>query len=98
MQRRAIGRDPGLTARMAVALVLLACTYVGLVAGCVLLIAYRSQYAVWWLVALVAIGTSLGARYRSGGRTILEALGATVAPTQRDDALSGTVDRLAALA
>jgi heat shock protein HtpX len=98
MQRRAIGRDPGLTARMAIALVLLACTYVGLIVGCALLIAYRSQYAVWWIVALVAIGTSLATRYRSGGRAILDALGATVAPTTRDGTLSGTVERLAVLA
>jgi heat shock protein HtpX len=98
MQRRAIGRDPGLTARMAIALLLLACTYVGLVVGCALLIAYQSQYIVWWIVALLAIGTSLATRYRNGGRAILEALGATVTPTKRDGSLNGIVERLAALA
>ena len=83
---------------MAVALLLLACTYAGLVAGCAFLIAYKPHYFVWWVVALVAIGTSLATRYRDGGRAILQALGTDVAPTERESALRGTVQRLAALA
>ncbi len=98
MQRQALGRDVGLTARMALALVLLAGTYVGIGVGCAFLIAYRPRYEVWWLVALAAIGTSLATRYRSGGRAILQALGVTVTPANRESALRGTVDRLAALA
>jgi heat shock protein HtpX len=83
---------------MAVALVLLAGTYLALVGGCAFLIAYRPQYAVWWLVALIAIGTSLATRYRSGGRAILQALDATLAPPKSESALRGIVERLAALA
>jgi heat shock protein HtpX len=83
---------------MAVALLLLACTYVSLVGGCALLIAYRPNYAVWWVVALIAIGTSLATRYRSGGRAILQALDATLAPPKGESALRGIVERLAALA
>ena len=71
--------------RMAVALVLLACTYLGLIAGCAFLIAYRPQYVWWWLAAFAAIGISIATRYRNGGRTILESLGVTVAPTTRDE-------------
>src|SRR5260370_16145199 len=96
MQRRALGRDVGLTARMTLALVLLAGTYVGIIVGCGFLIAYRPRYEVWWAVALAAIGTSVATRYRSGGRAILRGLGATGTPASRQDALRATVDRLAA--
>ena len=98
MQRRALGRDVGRTARMALALALLACTYVGIVVGCAFLIEYRPRYEVWWVVAVVAIGTSLATRYRSGGRAIIQALGATVAPAKPERGLRGIVERLAALA
>jgi heat shock protein HtpX len=98
MQRRPLGRDVGLTARMTLALVLLAGTYVGIIVGCGFLIAYRPRYEVWWLVALVAIGTSVATRYRNGGRVVLQGLGATITAASHESALRGTVNRLAALA
>jgi len=98
MQRQALGRDPGLTTRMAVALVLLACTYLGLVAGCAFLIGYRAQYVWWWLAAFAAIAISLSTRYRNGGRTILESLGVAIAPATRGSGLGDVIERLAALA
>jgi heat shock protein HtpX len=98
MRRRALGRDVGLTARMAGALFALALTYAGIVAGCGFLIAYRPRYMWLWALALAAIATSLAARYRGGGDGILRALGMEVDALDRDDALRGIVGRLAALA
>jgi heat shock protein HtpX len=98
MQRRALGRDLGLSCRMAIALVLLLASYLAIVALVVFLIAYRPSY--WWLWGLagVALAVALGNRYRGGGEAILRSLGAETMPLEADHDLHSVVARLAGLA
>lgn len=98
MQRREVGRDLGLSCRMAIALVLLVASYLAIVALVAFLIAYNPKY--WWLWSLAggAVAIALGNRYRGGGEAILRSLGAEFEPTERDHDVRVTVNRLAALA
>jgi heat shock protein HtpX len=97
VQRRALGRDFGLSLRMTVALLLLAATYAGLAAGCAFLILYRPSYAWLWALSGIAIGASLAARYRGGGDAVLRSLGAEVATADKEHAVHEIVERLAGL-
>jgi heat shock protein HtpX len=83
---------------MVIALVLLAATYVAVVALCVFLIAYSPTY--WWIWTLAGLGIAyaLASRYRGGGAAILRSLGAETMPAQRDHGVHAMVERLAGLA
>ena len=98
MQRRALGRDFGLSCRMAIALVLLGGTYVAIVALVVFLIAYRPSYWWLWVLAGVGLAIALGNRYRDGGEAILRSLGAETMPLRADHDVHSVVARLASLA
>ena len=98
MKRGGVGRNAGLSVRMAVAMLLLLATYAGIVFGLVLLVAYRPSYTWLWIAALVALATSLAARYRGGGDAVLRSIGAHVARDRSDVGLRDVVARLASLA
>jgi heat shock protein HtpX len=82
---------------MAIALALLAATYVAIVALWVFLI--KSEPAYWWVwtLAVFGIAYALAGRYRGGGAAILRSLGAETMPVQGDD-VHAMVERLAGLA
>jgi heat shock protein HtpX len=83
---------------MVVALALLLATYLGIVALCVFLIAYRPSYWWLWLLAGLALAFSLGNRYRGGGAAILRAIGAETMAIEKDHGVHSIVERLAVLA
>lgn len=98
MKRRALGRDFGLSCRMAVALVLLIATYCAIVALVAFLIAYRPSYSWLWALAGGALGIALANRYRDGGEAILRSLNAVTMPLEADHNVHSVVARLAGLA
>jgi len=83
---------------MAVALVLLALTYVGLWLGVYAL--FRAFPGAWpyWIVVALALGIGLFAHYRDGGRALLASVGAKVVEPGQEPKLVGTLHRLAGLA
>ena len=83
---------------MVVALALLVATYLGILALCAFLIAYRPSYWWLWLFAGLALAFSLGNRYLGGGAAILRAIGAETMPIERDHGAHSMVERLAGLA
>jgi heat shock protein HtpX len=98
MERRALGRDFGLSIRMTVALMFLAATYVGLAALCVVLVEYRMSYAWLWILAGAVILLTVAGRYGRGGDAVLRSLGAEVVPAGEEHSLHAVVERLAGLA
>jgi hypothetical protein len=67
VRSRALRRDLGLAARMALALLLLATTYAPLVAGVGWLVVYRPGYAVYWsLVGLALAAAFVTTTVRTG--------------------------------
>lgn len=98
MKRRGLGRDSGLTARMAVALALLALTYFGLCLGIYAL--YREFPGAWpyWIVVTLTLGIGLVGHYRNGGTALLPSVGARVVEPGQEPELEGTLHRLAGLA
>ena len=83
---------------MALALVLLALTYVGLWFGIYAL--YRAFPGAWpyWIVVALALGIGLVGHYRNGGAALLASVGAKVVEPGQERELVGTLHRLAALA
>jgi heat shock protein HtpX len=98
MERRALGRSFGLTARMCIAVALLVATCAATVGMCVVLVLYRPSYAWLWVIGTVALATSVAARYRGGGDAVLRELGAQIVPADRGHHLRAMVERLAGLA
>jgi heat shock protein HtpX len=83
---------------MAVALVLLALTYLGLGFGVYAL--YRAFPGAWpyWIVVALALVVGLVGHYRNGGRVLLASVGAKVVEPGEERELAGTLHRLAGLA
>jgi heat shock protein HtpX len=83
---------------MAVALVLLALTYVGLWFGIYAL--FRTFPGAWpyWVIVALALVIGLVGHYRDGGRALLASVGAKVVEPGQEGELVGTVHRLAGLA
>jgi heat shock protein HtpX len=98
MRRRGVGRTPGLTARMAVALMLLAATYAAVWFGVYELLSVVPSWWPYWVVVSVALAFAMGRQYRNAGRTLLAVVGAELIEPGAEPALEGKVQRLASLA
>lgn len=98
MKRRELGRTPALTARMTVALVLLAATYAGLWFGVFEL--FRVFPGAWpyWIVVAVALAAGLVGHYHGADRALLASVGAIVVEPGAEPELEAMLQRLASLA
>ena len=98
MKRKPLGRDAGLTVRMAVALVLLGVTYVAIVAAVVGLFVVFPRAWPYWLVVALAVAFSLVVHYRAAESSLLGAIGATLVPEGEEPGVRGALGKLASLA
>ena len=98
MKRRGVGRTPGLTARMACAIGLLALTYAALWFGVFEL--FNLVPAAWpyWVAIAIALAVALGLHYRNAASSLLATTGAQLVEPGTEPALETMVQRLAALA
>ena len=98
MGRQAVGRDLGLSVRMAVALVLLALTYAAIVAVVIALFVVFPHAWYYWCVVALAVGVSLVAHYRVAEGSLLAAVGAELIADGEQQDIREVVGKLAALA
>jgi heat shock protein HtpX len=98
VRSRALGRDPGLSARMLLALALLLLAYGGIVLGVVTL--FRSVPSWWpyWMLVAIGLGASVVAHYRSAESLLLRSVDAKLVPREQKPSLYELLERLAALA
>lgn len=98
MKRRPVGRDLGLSARMAIALGFLAATYVGLVLGFAGVLLLLPQFALYWVVVGFALVVTFVAHYETATSFLLGAVGARLLEPDERPHLHQQVERLATLA
>jgi len=95
---RPLGRDAGVSLRMALALAFLVLLYVGIAAGIYGLYRLVPSWWPYWLVLVVALGTALAGHYRSLERLLLGAVRAEIVTTKSGEGLHQPLERLAELA
>jgi heat shock protein HtpX len=98
MKRRDVGRDLGLSVRMAVALVLLGATYVALVLVVVALFVFFPKAWPYWVAVSAAVGFSLVVHYRSARGTLLGSIGGRLVPRGEENEIEDVLEKLAAMA
>ena len=99
VERRTLGRDVGLSVRMAVAAILLAALYLGILAGSVaLFLALPGRWPYWLIAAIAVLIWSASAHYRSAEALLLRSVGASRPQRHEAEDLHRRIERLAALA
>jgi len=98
MKRKALGRDFGLTVRMAIALALLVLLNLAIAAGMFGLYRLVPSWWPYWIALAVTLAGALSAHYGNAETVLVRSIGAEVVPAGRHVAVHEALERLAELA
>jgi heat shock protein HtpX len=98
MRRREVGRDPGLTLRMLLALVLLIAFYAGIVLLVIAILWWQPGWLAYVIVVCVIALAAALAHYHGTESLILRSTQAHLAETESEPRIQRPLERLAALA